>query len=207
LGCITIDANNVTIKNFRINGNRCLYGIKIVAGRTGTVLEDGEISNVGGTGIYGSDWTGRRLNIHDIGQDGIKASGNVTLEHSWLHGLGDAGTHADGVQTRKGFNFHFSYNNFDMPINQTGYTPNAAFMLETADGASGDFYIDHNWLNGGNNTINISTDGATDHTNMNMTNNLFGHDYRYGTHAFEPAGNSYVWTNNTWVDTGATIAK
>lgn len=209
-GCFEIAANNVTVRNFRVNGNRCLYGIKIPAGVTGTVLEDGEISEVNGTGIFGSDWTGRRLDIHDIGQDGIKASGNIVLENSWLHKMGDMGTHADGIQTRKGSNFTYRYNNFDMPIGQAGYTPNANFMLETADGASGNIVIDNNWLNGGNATINLSSDGtnpdgtAREHTNVKITNNKFGRDFRYTTHQLESA---VTWTNNTWADTGAQIPK
>ena len=45
-GRIRIEANNVTIRNFRIDGGGTHYGIQIASGYSGIHIEDGEIFNV-----------------------------------------------------------------------------------------------------------------------------------------------------------------
>ena len=60
-------------------------------------------------------------------------------------------------------------------------------------------FVDGNWLNGGNYTIYSIQIGS-----CRVTNNLFGHNYRFGLLS---ADGSVTWTNNRWMDTLATIPK
>jgi hypothetical protein len=194
-GTVDIRASNVTLRNFRINTNGGFYGIKATSGATGILLEDGEVFNAQSSNIYGGGFTARRLNVHDSGGDGFKATGNVVVEDSWIHHLGKSdGAHADGNQSRKGDNFIFRRNNCDMPTTDPApYKTNACFMLQEADGPLTRFLIEDNWLNGGNFTIYCAGDTT-------VRNNRFGRNYRYGV-----KNGCSNWSGNVWEDTGAAI--
>ena len=118
-GTLEIKAPNVTVRNFIVDGGGGqAYGIRATQGHSGLLIEDGEIRNITSAGIYGGNFTARRLNIHDSGGDGMKATENVLVEECWIHHLGtNDGAHADGNQSRWGSNFIFRRNNFDMPVN------------------------------------------------------------------------------------------
>jgi hypothetical protein len=97
---IKIEANNVTIRNFKINAVGTSYGIIANLGYTGLQVEDGEIFNMNSAAILGTGFTVLRLNIHDSGGDGIKAQGGTEptfVAYSWIHHLGKLpSAHADG---------------------------------------------------------------------------------------------------------------
>jgi hypothetical protein len=204
-GAIKIQADNVTLRNFKIDGNGALYGLYVNFGKTGIVIEDGEITDAKSAAVIGGGFTARRLNIHDIGGDAFKTTGDVTVEHSWFHHLGTTpGQHADGNQTRQGSHFVFRYNNCDMPITVPDpYKSNACFQIETAEGAIDDVLIEHNWLNGGNYTIQIRDSGNGAPTNVRILNNRFGRDYRYGL--IKVNGGPHTISGNVWDDTGLPI--
>lgn len=192
-GTIHVRANNVTIRNCIIDGG--LYGINCNYGASGLLIEDCEIKNATSAGIFGGNFTARRLNIHDIGGDGLKPTTQCLLEDSFIHHLGkNDGAHADGVQSRHGgSNMTFRGNNFDMPITDPApYKSNAAFMLEPDGGQLTHVLIEENWMNGGNFTVYGSgMSGVT------VRHNRIGRDYRYGIR------NSVVnWYGNVWDDTG-----
>ena len=85
-GTITIQANNVTIENFRLDASGTFYGIyKAWETRaTGTVIQDGEITGAQ-YGVSAHDFTALRLNIHDSGEDGVISSGNNGTVLRFLH--------------------------------------------------------------------------------------------------------------------------
>ena len=205
-GIIRIEANNVTIRNFRINAGGNSYGIHCTFGTyTGTVMEDGEIYNVDSSALIGRNFTARRLNIHHSGGDGIKAEGNVLVEGCWIHHLGmNPGAHADGDQTRNGSNIVFRGNNIDMPEGLTGFRTNAAFIIQDETGPVSNFLIEGNWLNGGNYTIMLANEQYGGPSNITILNNRFGRDYRYGTLTLD--GLSVVASGNVWDDTGAPMS-
>jgi len=196
-GRIKIEANNVTIRNFRIDADGTHYGIQIVSGYSGILIEDGEILNMNSAAILGNGFTARRLNIHDSGGDGFKVQGSgaaTLVQQSWIHHLGkNKGAHADGNQSRSGANIAFRYNNCDMPTTvPPPYKTNACFMIQDAEGTLDNFEIKNNWLNGGNYTIYCAGTGNR------IVGNRFGRDYRFG---YQNGCNDMLWENNVWEDT------
>jgi len=202
-GIVRIQANNVTIRNFRINGGGASYGIQATYGYSGGIIEDGEVYNVNSAGIYGGGFTARRLNVHESGGDAVKPTSNVVFETSWLHNLGtNDGAHADGFQSVGGSNYTFRGNNCDMPVTDPPpYKSNACFIIQTNNSPIDNVLIENNWLNGGNFTVYV-TDKGNGHgapTNARILNNRFGRDYRYGL--LRTDGNPVI-SGNVWDDTG-----
>ncbi|MEM9800190.1 MAG: LamG domain-containing protein [Planctomycetota bacterium] len=211
-GPIRIYADNVTIRNFRLDGNGSAFGIYSRDGGVNLVIEDGEIVDCDAAAIAGRHWTARRINMHELGSDGVKCDGNNVLEGCWIHRLGvNPGAHADGNQTRGGGNCEdivIRGNNFDMPIpdgpNGPGppYASNATLFISTAVGEINNLIIDGNWLNGGNFTVYLRDKGRGYGypQNVVMTNNRFGRDYRHGVLVNDTQGTAVI-TGNRWDDT------
>ncbi|MBD3391453.1 MAG: hypothetical protein GF418_05340 [Chitinivibrionales bacterium] len=202
-GTVTIDADNVALRNFMIDGGH--YCIRIVDGHSGIVIEDGELYNMASCGILGMGFTARRLYIHDSEGDGLKAQGTggpVLVEYCFIEKLGTgADAHADGNQTRGGSDITFRFNNIYMPNPGTPsypgapYKSNATFMLQLS---ISNFVIENNWLTGGNYCI-YSSGGVS------VRNNMFGRhnggwpdkvDLRIRNGTFDE------WSGNVWEDTG-----
>lgn len=197
-GRILIDADNVTLRNFRVNSTS-FYGVQIENGHSGILIEDGEIYNCGSACVFGVGHTSRRLHLHDGNADGMKihGSGGPTLvEYCFIEKLSKAeGAHADGNQSKGGSNITFRYNNFDLPIDQNPYGSNATMMLELD---INNFVLEHNWLNGGNYTVYCKDSLPS---GIYVRNNIFGRDYRYGVRG----GSCAEWTGNVWEDTGGPV--
>lgn len=206
-GTITIDADSVTLRNFVIDGGH--YGIRVLDGHSGIVIEDGEIHGMASAGILGVGYTARRLYIHDSDGDGLKVQGSggpTLVEYCFVEklGMGD-GAHADGNQTRGGSNITFRYNNIYMPnpgtptYPGTPYKSNATFMLQLTISS---FVIENNWLTGGNYCI-YSPGGVS------VRNNRFGRhnagwiddkdDLRIRNGTFDE------WSGNVWEEDGTPI--
>jgi hypothetical protein len=179
-GQITIKANNVTLRNFTVQSSSS-YGIRVESGK-GAVIEDGEIFGMSSAGIYGGDFTARRLHIHDSGADAIKPTRNALIEDSYLEKLGyleDA--HADGVQMVSGSNVTMRGNNFYMPHDAQGYRNSQCIIIQTNNGPVDNILIEKNWLNGGGYCVQIrEKDDNGVPTNVRIMNNRFGDDYQYG---------------------------
>jgi hypothetical protein len=206
-GPVMIDADDVTMRNFRIEANSW-YGIKIIDGHSGILLEDGEIYGMYSAAILGVGYTARRLHIHDGNGDGLKAQGTggpTLVEYCFIEKLGKAeGAHADGNQTVSNqSSITFRYNNIYLPYPGTPsypgapYKSNAAFLLHR--GGISNFVIEHNWLTGGNYTIYGSVGVA-------VRNNLFGREnggFLSGKAERRiRAGEFDQWSGNRWEDTG-----
>jgi hypothetical protein len=196
----------VTIRNFRIDASGQRYGINVLDGHRGVVLEDGEIYGMSSAAILGVGFTARRLHVHDSSGDGIKAQGSAAgptlVEYCFIEKLGSgAEAHADGNQTRGGSNTTFRYNNIYMPRpgtpNHPGgpYKANATFFMQLD---ISNFVIENNWLNGGGYTIYCIDDGAS---GVSVRNNIFGRDYDFGI----LSGDCAEWSGNVWEDTGNPI--
>ncbi len=200
-GGITINANDVTIGNFRIDATGRSYGINIVDGHSGILIEDGEITGFGSAGILGVGYTGTRLHVHTSGGDAFKiqgVGGPTILEDSFVEkfGLVDGVDHSDAVQSNDSTlttsNVTIRRNNFYMPAG-IGYYPNANFMLQQA---LSNWVIEENWLNGGTYTV-YCYDYTTQVT---VRNNFFGRDALFGLNA--PQRPCKEWVGNVWEDTG-----
>lgn len=193
-GRMHIKANNVTIRNCRWDSGGP-YNIQCTYGYTGFLIEDCELQNASSTGIYGGNFTARRVNIHDPAGDGIKPQSNVLVEQCYIHHIGKSdGAHGDAVQLHNGgSNMTFRYNNFDIPYPPPagGYHHNSAFQFTNPVPTSG-VIIDQNWLNGGNYTINNAISAS------HFTDNMIGRDYQYGVYSGSPG----TWSGNVWEDNG-----
>ncbi len=196
--------DNVTFRNFVIDVQGGYYAMKNCVGAPCSknhVFEDGEIINIGSAALI-SNYTARRLNVHESNSDAFKVlSDDITIESSWWHHLGKGeGAHADGIQpaantTAK--NTVVKGNFCDMPSNATPNGYGAPYKTNRClQGMSGtmDYLFEANWLNGGNYTMSCG-DG------IRLVNNRFGRDYQYGI----ITGTCEVNQGNVWDDTGEPI--
>lgn len=119
-GFVTVNANNVTIRNCRVRGRTTaastssdpvLQGgnqtfvqsalILVAAGVTGTLIEyceTGTDSYLGywQNGISGAQFTARRCNVHDtVDAFDVNAPGGVTIEGCYVHDLSFSSTDGD----------------------------------------------------------------------------------------------------------------
>ena len=208
-GTITVDASNVTIRNFRVDAQDGLYAINVRPDATNLLIENGELHHMHVFGVLGANFTARRLNVHHSGSGGFRTRGNVIVESCWIHHLGmNPNAHADGNQTRLGSNFAFRGNFFDVPIPESAAGPgppfhsNAAAINQAASGDISNVLFDSNWMNGGNFTLFITTKLDYTFDGCTVVNNRFGRDYRYGTLRLNGALSNIHISGNVWDDTG-----
>ena len=209
-GDVWIDANNVTIRNFRINGgSSSFYGINIASGKRGIVLEDGEILRTG-NGIRGLGYTARRLHIHDNNDDGLRpegvpGSGPTLVEHCFIEKMGlSDGAHADALQVSGvsdgSYDVTLQNNNFYMPApgspEHPGDASKASAVIFLAKPVS-NYLIQNNWMDGGGYTVYCG--GNTG--DVLWRNNTFGTNYDYAA----VTGTCQNWSGNVWEDTGAPV--
>jgi hypothetical protein len=98
-GCLTIGADNVTVRNSRI---RCSTEPINARTRSGVLIEDVEADCLfsPGTGMVGN-FTARRVNIHGC-ENGMSLDGQNLVERSYIHDLYEQMIpeigHTDGIQ-------------------------------------------------------------------------------------------------------------
>jgi len=191
-GHITIDADNVTIKNVRITYSS-YYPIDY-SGHTGLVVQDSEIigTNTDVTAALSfTNYTARRLNVHGSA-DGIKADSNTDVEDSYIHDLATgSGTHNDGIQNTGGSNVTVRHNT----IIAAG---TSCVQFGSENGSPSNILVDSNLLDGAGYMIYLDVKG----TNRTITNNHFGRDYEFGLFT---GGGALVQSGNIWDDTGASV--
>jgi hypothetical protein len=204
-GNITIDANNVTVRNARVTSNGAKYLINIVPGRSGIVVEDVELDGRGIStqGIVHGGYTARRVNIHDV-EDGLRVGSNTVVEGSWIHDLWHGGAwsddpHSDAIQSIGGTNIVIRRNNLEGPWQEQ---TSAIIAHAHLGGPLRNVAIEGNRLSGGTYTLNLKArDGQPDlGADVVVRNNVFVRDsYKFGPKVTDRA-NSVVWSGNTWDD-------
>lgn len=203
-GTVRVQANNVTIRNFKISCSGCFYGIQATYGATNLLIEDGEIEGVQSAGIFGGNLTARRLEIYNMGNDAFKPTGNAIIESNWIHHLGYIeSSHADGIQMIGGSGLEVRHNFFDMPKGTEGYNNSICIIIQTHNPID-DVLIERNWFNGGGYSVQIrdKNRGHGPPTNARLLNNLFGRDFLFGPWATD--GGPQI-AGNRWEDTGELI--
>jgi hypothetical protein len=201
-GTVTVNANNVTIRDCVIRTSSS-YGIKINSGKTGILIENCKISGMTSAAVYGSNFTARRLNVYNSGNDGFKPTDNFVIENCYVHKLGYISTaHADGVQMVKGSNGVIRNNNFDMPHNLGGYKNSQVMIIQTNVGTINNIRIIDNWINGGGISVQIrdKKTGYGAPKNVQLLNNRFGRDFQFAPWKID---GDAVKRGNVWDDTGA----
>ena len=181
-GTVVVAADNVTIRNTRI-----LNTGSIVIRNEGLnlLVVDTEIDGRGKgiPAVAFSNYTLRRVNIHDVGEGPRIAGNNVTIEDSYVHHLAQVkDNHTDVIQAVGGKNIVVRGNNLQAYNPDTGKKGNAAFMFGEDDGPLRDCLVEGNLMNGGNYTVNGGGSGTSE-AQCTFRKNRFGLDYRYGTHA------------------------
>lgn len=207
-GCISVRANNVTIRNMRIDCGS-FYAIRIYSEFEQTLIEDVEMINMTSSGVLGSNFTIRRSNIHDSGGDALKPGSDVVIESSWFHRLGTIeGSHSDGVQMTSGSNVRISGNFFDMP-NVSGYTNSQCIILQTNNGPVDNIVVENNWLNGGGWCVQVNDkgNGYGSPQNILIKDNQFGPDCQFGTILVRGDNNDTTLINNVYEATGQVIGE
>ncbi|MCH9815906.1 MAG: hypothetical protein K0U64_05555 [Actinomycetia bacterium] len=198
-GSIQVDAPGVIIRNSRITGNGTGNGIRVLSGDV--TIEDTEIANFA-NGIAYSNWTARRVNVHSMTSDGVKLGSNVLLEDSWIHDLNpDSDAHADGGQVQTGVRNTIIRNN-TISIGEG----NSALFIAPSQGPNspGPVIIEGNHLDGGNFTIQVVDGNHGEYfiDDIQVLNNTWGTDNRYGTHRTNVP---VTWSGNTDYATGQAI--
>lgn len=188
-GLVKVTGTNITIKDSIFRGRANMNsnnGIINTQGSTGTTITDVEIDNsanpsVWMDGMWIENTNVYRAHIHHGIVDGIKTSGNVLIEESYIHDMtwfpsdvnqGGGPTHNDGVQSYAGpSNTTLRRNNIDMATTKDA---NAAWQNSSPNSRA-----EGNWLNGGACTLNFSHAGQPVMEPTYVVNNKFGRSRYY----------------------------
>lgn len=176
-GTYWVRANNVTIKNCKIDGalgEFGSYGIWEDSGHTGNIFEENEVVNCSSSGVLARGAEVTRNYFHNMAGDGMKAlaTGSVFTEN-YIAELGTAeGAHGDGLQITQGLDIDIIRNHFVLEV--TGATNNGAIFINATGGVTNTL-IQGNILEGGGYTLGLS---AT-HVNTVVDSNYFG-NYQFG---------------------------
>jgi hypothetical protein len=174
-GCIVIEANNVTIKNSRLQSNGCYFNILDNNGNTGLKLTDveidGQTNTTSDSSIGGDNYTCLRCNIHGT-TDGAKAGDNVVFRDSYIHDLAITSTsHNDSIQSLGTNSLQIIHNTL---ISKSG--SNSAIILSTGSASRmRNVLMQRNLAGGGGYTIyggyGAGTDDLSRVSNVSITEN------------------------------------
>jgi hypothetical protein len=178
-GCVSIKADNVTIKRSRV---RCdsYFPIRIYDGFRNAVIEDTEIDgmNSGTTNaaVGFDNYTLRRANIHSLGE-GPHMGTDVLIENSYVHDLASCDIcHNDAIQSSGARNVVLRHNTF---INDAS-GKNAVVRIATEQGDSHNFLVENNLLGGGNYAVQVRSQGNGFPVGVRVINNRIVPTWRFG---------------------------
>jgi len=148
------------------------------------LFEDGLIHGPRSSGVLGSDFTARRLEVTHVGGDAFNPRRNFVIENSWMHRLGyNEDAHADGIQMVGGDegNGIIRNNYFDMvndqkiPGEDRNYANSQCIIIQTNNGSIDNVLIDGNWFNGAGFQVLVNERNENGPpTNITIKNNIFG---------------------------------
>lgn len=183
-GCVTVLAEDVTIRNTRI---RCAdkkqqLVVRMGDGARNLVVESSEIDGRGKlqVGVGWSGYTLRKVDVHGVA-DGARFGHGVTVEDSWIHDMARIGTlHSDALQTTSASDVVIRGNVLDPTRTEDDDLNNAGLMLgsETGSKQVRDVLVEHNLFDGGNYSLNVR--GDIDAEGVVIRDNVFGDASRYG---------------------------
>ncbi len=212
-GNITINAQNVTIKNSLINysgsGGGGSGAIKILSGAS-AIIDHVEID--GKSAVHACVWhegssvTISYLKCHDM-EDAVfswAATGNAQsgnsfiLEHSYIHTFNaiESNGHFDGYQTEGAANGQIRHNTIDM-----GPEGNAAVALWNSQKNTDNITVESNLLAGGGFTVYAEDYSPSEATNANPNNPVGGNtmtNIRFLQNSFSTKYNGCVGSYGVW---------
>lgn len=202
-GTVNVRADDVTIRNSRITSTG---PIAIRVRGSNLLVEDTEIDGNGraNPAVAFSDYTLRRVHIHNAQEGPRIAGGKVTIEDSFIERLIDLDdNHTDVVQVVSGRDIVIRGNNLQAYNPDEETYGNAAFMFGEEDGRVRDCLVEGNLINGGNYSVNGGGGGSYGAA-CTFRDNVFQRDTRYGAQA--NLGPNVVWeSSNVWLDSGEPV--
>ncbi|WP_066942306.1 hypothetical protein [Microtetraspora fusca] len=211
-GSITVEADNVTIRNTRVRGVSDYWGILQRKGHTGLTVEDSEVFGNGrrrtqfGILNQGVMITVRRVEIHTISK-GVSTDQGL-VEDSYLHDPKYySGDHTDMIMSNgpavEGTELIIRHNTIVNTLDQTG-----AVSLFQDFGVVRNVTVQDNLLAGGGWTLYAGAGGKGASSNVKIVDNVFSRRvWRNGGSAgpvayWDAHGRGNVWRGNTWEDGG-----
>jgi hypothetical protein len=207
-GDIVINADNVTIKNSKVEGR-----IQIRPPYKGLMVQSTEIAGPGTAaaavteGIGYANFTCDRCDIHGWGK-GAMMDANVTISNSWIHDMPVApGSHNEAILSLGGYNYNIIHNRLDSG-GAGNFTASLAFLNQW--NSFTDTLVKDNLFNGGGYCVYAG--GAKAHnakypsSNVRFIDNTFGTDHgancgQYGPAvAWDASGHGSEWSGNVMSD-------
>jgi hypothetical protein len=214
LGCVAIDANNVTITNSDISGSAVAsFCVTIGNNLTGVVLSNDTIHGVdaGSNSVeyairdYGNDTVIDKANIYNCTECIYSAS--ATVKDSYIHNIATVnGAHYEDIYDGGGSGLTLIHNTILNNQQQT-----AAVYLAPDFSAVSNVTITDNLLAGGGYTI-YGGDGSRPASNIKITNNVFATSFFPNSGQWGPVddftvgASGNVWSGNTW-QSGGSVAS
>ncbi|WP_407344419.1 hypothetical protein [Pengzhenrongella phosphoraccumulans] len=193
-GTVVVAADDVTIRRSRILGETGSIILKNEGRNLQVVDTEIDGRGKGGPAVAFRDYSLLRVNIHDVAEGPRIAGGNVTISDSYVHHLVQVGdNHTDVIQAVSGSRIVIKGNSLQAFNPDTGSLGNAAFMFGEDDNPLRDCLVEGNLMNGGNYTVNGGGRGTTGAA-CTFKSNVFGKDFRFGTHA--NLGPNVVWDSS-----------
>jgi hypothetical protein len=218
-GTLTVNGDNVTIRNCRINVGG-IYGI--ASNGANLLIEDCEINGgnvVGHTGVTDRNYTIRRCNIHGCDNQ-VWAQQNVLIEDCFIHDNVPydpiLDPHTDGVQMPDGANnvtiqHNTIWGDFRWPDIAHGGPDDTGFgnSAITTGSSMANITIHNNLLSGGGYSLRLAV--TTPGTSIVVTNNRWTNQPEaaagwptfyagFGSIDGGCPGNATTWTDNLYYD-------
>lgn len=207
-GDIVINANNVTIKNSKVEGR-----IQIRPPFTGLKVQSTEIAGPGTAwaavteGIGYANFTCDRCDIHGWGK-GAMMDANVTISNSWIHDMPVAsGSHNEAILSLGGPNYTIVNNRLDSG-GAGNFTASLAFLNQWNSFTN--TLVKDNLFNGGGYCVYAGGEAAHNSerpsSNVRFVDNTFGTDknpkcgYYGAAIAWHGGGVGNVWSGNAMID-------
>ncbi len=225
IGQLTIQANNVTIKNCRIWGGR-YYGVVVMSGYSGNVIEDCDIGKNYTNSSKGilinteenTEITIRRCHIHHVG-DGIFGGGGddtalnckLTVQDCYISNIRetDGDDNVETIDDHKGDGMEFlgqirealiQHNSIYVPSDQT-----SCILFQSNWGNLRNITIEDNLLLGGGYTLYTRINAGRTFEGLTIINNHFGRNYHYGIWSNDVDTTEITAYGNVWHDTGEPV--
>jgi hypothetical protein len=197
LGCVTVEAVNVTIRNSRISG-QCYFVVR--ANSSGLVIQDSEISceNSTGTGIGGRGFVAQRVEFTGC-ENGLSMDADATVSDSYIHAMYIAnGGHTDGIQIYSGADNIWILHNTIFNENNGG---TSAIIGDNNNMTN--INIQGNLLAGGAYTLYCATRNSGPVTNNRISKLYKPQGGQYGP--WVNCGLQQPHTGNVWDDNGSAL--
>lgn len=202
-GCITISANNVTIRRSRIRKN-CYYPIQVDSSmrHTGILVEDTELYGVNDTSGEGSivwqDYTLCRVYVHDVGE-AARAAANSFIQDSYF---GAPFHDNNGIPAGSTDPVVLRHNTIETKSNGKAWT--GLVMIDTAHGIPTNIVIENNLLIGGAWAIVASGALNIRIVDNHISNKLYPKGGEFGAIDTSMLMNATI-SGNVWHESGAPV--